>query len=88
MNYSIIRNILGKLLILVAILLCFPLIVSLIYQEGIRNYLAFIIPIVILCLLGFLMNIRKAKNPKMMARDGVIIVGLSWLLMSLAGCEP
>lgn len=88
MNYSIIRNILGKLLILVAILLCFPLIVSLIYQEGIRNYLAFIIPIIILCLLGFLMNIKKAKNPKMMARDGVIIVGLSWLLMSLAGCVP
>ena len=88
MNYSIIRNILGKLLILVAILLCFPLLVSLIYKEGIRNYLSFIIPIGGLTILGFLMNIRKAKNKKMMARDGVIIAGLSWLFMSLAGSIP
>ena len=37
MNSSIIRNILGKIAILVAILMGLPLIVSLIYQEGIGD---------------------------------------------------
>ena len=48
MNYGIIRNILGKILILLAILMVLPLIVSFIYQEGIKYYLAYITPIVTL----------------------------------------
>ena len=50
MNYAIIRNILGKLMIFIAGLLVLPLIVSIIYKEGLRFYLAFIIPIVLLFL--------------------------------------
>ena len=43
MNYSVIRTILGKLAILLAGLMVLPLIVSLLYQEGIRNILSFLI---------------------------------------------
>lgn len=88
MNYGIIRNILGKILILLAILMVLPLIVSFIYQEGIKYYLAYITPIVTLIALGIVLNIKKAKNPKMQVREGMIIVGLSWLIMSLFGCIP
>ena len=58
MNYAIIRNILGKLMIFIAILLVFPLIVSIIYQEGLRFYLAFIIPILLLVGVGVLFNLK------------------------------
>ena len=88
MNYGIIKNILGKLLILLAALMVFPLIVSLIYQEGSKYYLAYILPILVLVALGVLLNIKKAKTSKMLVREGMIIVGLSWVLMSLFGCIP
>ena len=88
MNYGIVRNILGKLLILLAALLVFPLIVSLIYQEGIKHYLAYIIPVAVLILVGILFNLKKAENKKMLVKEGMVIVGLSWLLMSLFGCLP
>ena len=88
MNFSIIKNIIGKILILLAALMVLPLIVSFIYQEGITYYLAYIIPIVVLVLLGILLNIKKAKSSKMLVREGMIIVGLSWLMMSLFGCIP
>ncbi len=88
MNYAIIRNILGKLMIFIAGLLVLPLIVSIIYKEGLRFYLAFIIPIVLLTLVGILFNIKKAKNTNMVAREGLIIAGLSWLVLSLFGCLP
>ena len=88
MNYSIIRTIIGKIAVMLACLMCLPLIVSLIYQEGLRNYLAFIIPIVSLTIFGLLLNIKKAKSNKMLARDGIVIVGLTWIIMSLFGCLP
>ena len=88
MNYSVIRNILGKLMILVAFLMCFPLIVSLIYQEGLIFYLSYLIPIILLLSIGYICNIKKAKTPKMLAREGIVIVGLSWLIMALAGAIP
>ena len=66
MNYSIIRNILGKLMILIS----------------------YLIPMAGLLILGYLFNIKKATNTKMLAREGFVIVGLSWLLMSLFGCIP
>ena len=88
MNYSVIRKILGKLAILLASLMLLPLIVSLIYKEGIRYYLSFLIPCLVLILIGCLLNIKKVTNYKMQVREGTIIVGLAWLLMSLIGAIP
>lgn len=88
MNFSIVKNILGKMLILLAALMCLPLIVSFIYQEGINYYIAYLLPIVVLVILGVLLNLRKAKSSKMLVREGMIIVGLSWIIMSLFGCLP
>lgn len=88
MNFGVIKKILGKILILLAALMVLPLIVSLIYQEGITYYIAYLIPIGALGLIGGLLNLKKNENSKMLAREGIIIVGLSWLLMSLFGCIP
>ncbi len=88
MNYAIIRNILGKLMYTIAGLMILPLIVSIIYKEGWLMYLAFIIPICLLLGIGFLCNIKKTNNTNIVAREGLIIAGLSWLILSLFGCLP
>ena len=56
MNYGMIRNIVGKILVLIATLMVLPLLVSLIYQEGLKNFISFLIPIGGLFLTGFLIN--------------------------------
>ena len=50
MNFSMIKNIIGKIMVLLSILMILPLIVSIIYfkDEGIWNVLAYAIPIVVL----------------------------------------
>lgn len=88
MNYAVIRNILGKIMHLVAILMLLPLGVSLIYQEGMDNYIAFIIPILLLLIFGKLFTLKKAASSKMLAREGFVIAGTTWLLLALFGCLP
>lgn len=88
MNYQIVRNIIGKIMILLAMLMFLPLIVCIIYQEEFINYVAFLVPILLLLVIGVLFNLKKAENKKMMVREGFIIVGVSWLIMSLFGCIP
>ena len=88
MNYGVIRKIIGKIFIFLAVLMILPLIVSFIYLEGIRNYISFLIPILLLGFLGILLSIKKIKNTKIGIREGIIIVGISWISMSLFGCIP
>ena len=65
-----------------------PLCVSLIYREPIRNTISFLIPMGLISLIGFLMVLFKPKNKMMKAREGFVIVGLSWIFMSLFGSLP
>lgn len=77
-------------MVLLSILMIFPMIVSIIYfeQEGIWNVLAYAIPIVILFVVGIILSHKKLNNKKMGAKEGFVIVSLSWLIMSLFGCIP
>ena len=88
MNYSIIRNILGKIMILMAFLMCLPIIFSVVYQEDLIYYISFLIPVGLLFIIGKLFNLKKAENTKMLAKEGFVIVGLTWLIIALFGCLP
>lgn len=90
MNYRMIVNIVGKIMVLMAILMLLPLFVSVIYykSEGFDNILAFLIPIVGLFIFGFLLSRKKKGNDKIGAKEGIIIVALTWILISLFGCLP
>lgn len=88
MNYAIVRNLIGKIMFILGILMLLPLIFCIAYQESFINYLAFLIPAAVLFILGFLFNIKKAEDKKMLVREGFIIVGVSWLIMSLFGSLP
>ncbi len=88
MNFALIRNILGKIMTLLGFLMFLPLCVALGYRESVRNCLAFLLPICLLLALGVACNLKKAKSGKLLAREGFIIVGLAWFLLSLFGCIP
>ena len=73
-------------MVLEAILLCIPLILSLSYGENI--YLAYVIPIVCLLAVGIPSFIFKPKDASIYAREGFVSVSFAWLIMSLAGALP
>ncbi len=88
MNFAIIRNILGKIMILLGCLMALPIIVCAVYRESWINYLSFLAPMALLFGIGALCNLKKAPSTKLLAREGFIIVGLSWFVLSLFGCLP
>ncbi len=88
MNFAIIRNILGKIMMLLGCLLILPLFICLLYQEALINYVAFLVPMALLFALGFLCNVKKAQSSKLLAREGFIVVGLSWFVLTFFGCFP
>ena len=80
MNYKKLGKILGKIMILEAILMLAPLAVTLIYKEGIRNFLAFLIPIVLLATLGSLLQIPKPKRENLYQKEGFALTALVWVV--------
>ena len=88
MNYSKIGKILGKIMVLEAILMLAPLVIAIIYNEGTRNILAFAIPIVALAGLGMLLQIPKPKRDVLYQKEGFAITTMVWLVMTLFGAIP
>ena len=88
MNYKMVVNIVGKIMVLIALLMILPLFISIIYSEGIRNILSFLVPIALFFGVGLLLSYKKKKNIKIGAKEGIIIVGITWILISLMGCLP
>ena len=88
MNYKKIYNTLGSILQLEAVLMVLPLMISIIYREELRTCLSFVITILALGAVGGLMKFRKAEKDKIYARDGYVLVALTWLFMSAFGALP
>ena len=85
MNYRIVLKSLGVLLICEAVSMLFALIVSLIYKESIS---AFLYSIGITLFAGLVMFKIKPLSQSIYARDGFVIVGLGWVMVSFFGCLP
>ncbi len=85
MNYRVVCNILGKVLLAEAILLLLPMTAALWYHESVLPFLWTMLP---LALLGGGLNFVKPKSNSLFAREGFVVVGLSWVLMSAFGALP
>lgn len=86
MNYSIIRYIIGWILILEAAFMTLPCIVAMIYQES-DGWVY--VGVMFLCLaLGLLLKHKTSKNKIFFAREGLVTVSLSWLVLSIMGAMP
>ena len=88
MNYRLLGKILGKIMILEAVLMLAPLIVSIIYQEPFVHAIAFLIPIIILAVSGFLLQIPKPKRVNLYQKEGFALTAIVWLVMTLFGAIP
>ena len=85
MNYRIVWNILGKVLLSEALLMLLPMAAGLAYGESV---LPFVFSILLLLLVGGATQLIKPKKDDLYAREGFVIVGLSWILMSAFGALP
>ncbi len=87
MNFSIIRKTLGALLIFESIFFLVPTITAVCYWEWSELFI-FLVCIGICGGLGGLCVLPKVKNKNMYAKEGFVIVALSWIVMSLFGALP
>ncbi len=87
MNFDVIQRILGLLLIMFSVTMLPPLLVSLIYQEGIWR--AFVESFVLINILGLLIwyPVRRHRR-ELRIRDGFIVVASFWIVLGLVGAAP
>ena len=85
MKNKLIYKYIGKVLIAFAVLMMLPMLVCIIYKE---NALPFFIPALISLVIGVILNSIKIKNKFLYAKDGFIIVALSWIVISIIGALP
>ena len=87
MNYKMVAFVLGRIFCIEAVLMLFPMLCATCYGEW---YLlpAFLLPAVLLAVLGLAASLRTPKNTTIFARDGLAIVALVWVLMSAFGALP
>ncbi len=85
MNYKMLGKFLGYVLIIEAVLLIIPMLVAFIYSESPMPYLY---TIGILLVVAVPTLHMKPKNKRIYAKDGLICVAMSWILLSLFGAFP
>lgn len=87
MNYRMVSTTVGKMLIAEALLLLLPLSVAFYYQES-GTPLSFVVSIALLLVFGGLLEIKKPRHRRIYAREGFMIVAISWMLISAFGALP
>lgn len=85
MNYRFVFKTLGKLLLIEAFLLLFPLVIAIYNNE---KTLPFIFTIILLIILGSLFSLIKSKRKDYFAKEGLLITTLAWVLLSIFGALP
>lgn len=86
MNGRMIRNILGWLLLFECGFMVLPVVTALIYGESEIRY--FLITMLLCGSIGVLCIWNPPKNSVLYARDGFVIVSLSWIVLSVFGAIP
>ncbi len=87
MNRKMIFYMLGKILELEAVIMFIPLITSVIYGE--KSIWAFLITIAFALLVGIALTLlNKPRDKTFFAKEGFVIVALSWVLLSAVGALP
>ncbi len=87
MNYKMIRNILGWILVFEAGFMLVPSITAVVYGEW-RELAHFAVTMLLCLSIGLLCTWRKPENTTLYAREGFVTVALSWIVLSLFGAIP
>ena len=86
MNYGIIRRTIGWILLFEAIFFLVPAITATVHWE--REFFSILISMGICAIVGGLLVIGKPKSDAVYAKEGFVIVALSWIVLSLFGALP
>ena len=87
MNRRMVLYMIGQVMLILSALLVLPLAVSLIYRDGV--YWAFLITIGISLVTGLLLRfLSKPETKVIYAKEGFVIVALSWIIFSAIGALP
>lgn len=88
MEYKKLGSILGKIMILEAILMTAPLVVGFVYKESFVHILAFLIPILLLAVIGILLQKPKPERNTLYQKEGFALTAMVWIVMTLFGAVP
>lgn len=86
MNYSIIRRVLGIVIQFIGVFLLLPALCGLFYQE--REARVYLLLSVLYFLIGTALNLKPARNRVYYAKEGLVSVALSWIVLSVLGAVP
>ncbi len=86
MNYKMISYVLGWLLIFEGMFLAVPGITALVYGES--ELWSYLLTLSICLFIGGLLVLKKPKKSQLYAREGFVIVSLSWIVLSAFGALP
>ncbi len=87
MNFSIIKRTLGWLLVFEAIFMLVPTATALVYKEWSALY-AILASIGACLFVGLIFLARKPKSDAIYAKEGMVIVASSWIVLSIFGALP
>lgn len=88
MNKVMIKYVMGRLMFFNGLFLLLPVLVSIYYRENPRYLLSFLSVALFSLILGYYMGKDEPKRKNLYAKEGFIIVTLTWLSMSLIGSIP
>ncbi len=86
MNYGIVIKVLGNILVLQSILMMPSLFIALSNQGDDTS--SFLISIIIIAAIGFLLSRKKSTSKHINPKEGLAIVTLSWIAISVLGALP
>ncbi|HIS99869.1 MAG TPA: TrkH family potassium uptake protein [Candidatus Faecaligallichristensenella faecipullorum] len=86
MNFALVSQLLGKVLMLEGAMMAPSLLVSLLY--GGSDAPAFLWSMAMVLAAGGLLALIKPKNDQLRAREGFVVVSVSWILLSVFGAMP
>ena len=88
MNYKMMGKFISRILLVESVFMVPALLIS-IYKGETKSIVGFILGIIIILVLaGILMLLCGNSSKGFYAREGLVCVGISWIVMSLLGCLP
>lgn len=85
MRNRLIYKYIGKVLVGYSIVFIFPILICLIYKEA---FLQYVLPMVISLMVGLLLIKIKSNKKGLHAKDGFIIVAVSWIIIAMLSALP
>lgn len=88
MNRRVILYVVGRIMVVTAVLMIPSLIVALIYREGWVGVYPFLATMAGTAFVGWGLSFRRPEDMTYYMKEGFVIVALTWIILSLSGRCP